>query len=408
MCKKIGVLTSGGDCPGLNAVIRSVVKCASYRGWEVYGIPRGTDGLMAVYQGLCQPEDLLLHKHGFNIPGILQGLDILQFLSGSVLGSLSRGNPSQPEISQQIIGGYKRLELDALIVIGGDGSFDIIYDLAHRGNWNLIAIPKTIDNDVPFTERSIGFDTAVSTVTNALYDLTFTAASHDRVMVVQVMGRDAGHLSLYAGIAGGADVILIPELVPTIHEGILHQICSRIAKLRQKGRRFALVVVSEGVKNRDGRKERYIGDYLSDRIREHSLVLCSTGHDKYCDMNQVDTRATTLGHIQRSGVPTSVDRLLAAAFGSKAIDVIAENQHNQLIIWKGSQVQAIPLADVIPEIRQCHRENRCPAPVKHDDYMVSVAQSLGIYTGNERFHFSDQRESCWAEPSNVNAEAVHA
>ncbi len=383
MSKKIGILTSGGDCPGLNAVIRSVVKCASHRGWQVYGIPRGTDGLMAVYQGTCQPEDLLLREHGFNIPGILQGLDILQFLSGSILGSLSRGNPNLPEISKQIIGGYEKLGLDALIAVGGDGSLDIIYDLAQKGNWNFIAIPKTIDNDVPFTERSVGFDTAVSTVTNALYDLTFTAASHDRVMVVQVMGRDAGHLSLYAGIAGGADVILIPELVPIIDDVIVNQICCRIAQLRQEGRQFALVVVSEGVKRHDGQKEKYIGDYLSDRIRSHSLVLCSTGHTQYCDMKQVDTRATTLGHIQRSGIPTSVDRLLATSFGSKAVDLIADGENNQLIIWKNGRVRSVPLTEVIPIIRQCHEEEQCPGPVEPDDYMVRVAQSLGIYIGKE-------------------------
>ena len=407
MPKKIGVLTSGGDCPGLNAVIRSVVKCASHRGWEVYGIPRGTDGLMAVYQGVCQPNDLLLREHGFNIPGILQGLDILQFLSGSILGSLSRGNPNQPEVSKQIIGGYEKLGLDALIAVGGDGSLDLIYNLAQDGNWNFIAIPKTIDNDVPFTERSVGFDTAVNTVTHALYDLTFTAASHDRVMVVQVMGRDAGHLGLHAGIAGGADAILIPELVPVIDDVIVNQICCRIAQIRREGRRFALVVVSEGVQNRDGQKEKYIGDYLSDRIREHSLVLCSTGHAQYCDMNQVDTRATTLGHIQRSGIPTSIDRLLATSFGAKAIDLIADGQNNQLIIWKNGRVQAVSLEEVIPIIRQCHNDERCPGPVTPDDYMVRVAQSLGIYVGNEFLHPSNKMGTQWSDPSRTEA-AIHA
>lgn len=379
--KKIGILTSGGDCPGLNAVIRAVVKCASHRGWEVYGIPRGTDGLISLYRGECRPDDLRLYEHGFNIPGILQGLDILQFLSGSILGSLSRGNPSQPEIADQILAGYQQLGLDALIAIGGDGSLDIIYELALKGNWNFIAIPKTIDNDVPFTERSVGFDSAVSTVTRALYDLTFTAASHDRVMVVQTMGRDAGHLALHAGIAGGADVILIPELVPVIDDVVVNQICCRIAQLRQDGRRFALVVVSEGVKNREGQKEKYIGDYLAERIHEHSQVLCGTGQARYCDMNQVDTRSTVLGHIQRSGTPSSVDRLLATSFGAKAVDLIAEGKSNQLVIWESGRVQSVSLEEVIPIIHQCHQKDCCPGPVQPDDYMVRVAQSLGIYVG---------------------------
>ncbi|MGF1498308.1 MAG: ATP-dependent 6-phosphofructokinase [Elainellaceae cyanobacterium] len=379
--KRIGILTSGGDCPGLNAVIRAVVKCAIHRGWQVYGIPHGTDGLVGLCAGLCQPEDLKLKENGYDIPGIVQGLDILQFLSGSILGSLSKGNPNQEEIAKRILKGYEILDLDALVVVGGDGSLDIIYDLAQKGYWAVVAIPKTIDNDVPFTERSVGFDTAVGTVTRALYDLTFTAASHDRVMVVQVMGRDAGHLALHAGIAGGADVILIPELVPALSEAILQEICDRIAHLRQSGRKFALVVISEGIKTLEGTKAKYVGDYLAEQIRDRSHQLCQTGERQFCDMDQVDTRSTTLGHIQRSGTPSSVDRLLATAFGAKAVSLIAQGLTNRLVIWKSGQVQSIPLDQVIPTIRQCHLEDRCAGPVQADDLMVDVARSLGIYLG---------------------------
>jgi 6-phosphofructokinase len=184
------------------------------------------------------------------MPGILQGIDVLQFLSGTILGSLNKGHPEDPEVVAKILEGYRMLKLDVLVAIGGDGSLDIIYTLAQKGGWNLIGIPKTIDNDVPFTERSVGFDTAIQTVTTALYDLTFTAASHDRVMVVEVMGRDAGHLALHAGIAGGADVILIPELVPALDPPIIDQICHEIAEMRHRGRKFALLVVAEGVKGR--------------------------------------------------------------------------------------------------------------------------------------------------------------
>jgi 6-phosphofructokinase len=143
---------------------------------------------------------------------------------------LSKGHPEDPVVAKKILEGYRLLNLDALVAIGGDGSLDIIYSLAEKGGWKFIGIPKTIDNDVPFTEKSVGFDTAVQTVTTALYDLTFTAASHDRVMVVEVMGRDAGHLALHAGIAGGADVILIPELVPALDPPIIDQICQKLQK----------------------------------------------------------------------------------------------------------------------------------------------------------------------------------
>jgi 6-phosphofructokinase 1 len=315
------------------------------------------------------------------MPGMMQGLDILQFLSGSILGSLSRGHPDQPGITEKALAGFQKLGLDALIVIGGDGSLDIIYDLAQRGRWPLVVIPKTIDNDVPFTERSIGFDTAVNTLTQALYDLTFTAASHDRVMVVQAMGRDAGHLALHGGVAGGADVILIPERVPHLSAAVLEAICQHIAKLRQRGRKFALVVISEGVKDEQGQKVKYIGDYLADAIATRSRALCHTGAQEYCDMDQVDTRATTLGHIQRSGTPTSSDRILANAFGKRAVDLIAAEQYNHMVLWSSGTVKTLPLDQVIPKIRQCHQENRCSSPVAADDFMVQVAQSLGIFTG---------------------------
>jgi 6-phosphofructokinase 1 len=379
--KKIGVLTSGGDCPGLNAVIRAVVKCATQKGWEVYGIPYGTDGFMAVAEGRYSPDDLRLQPHGCDLPGLLQGVDILQFLSGSILGSLSHGHPDMVGVKEKVLSGYAQLGLEALVSIGGDGSLDIIYDFAQLGEWNLIAIPKTIDNDVPFTERSIGFDTAVNTVTTALYDLTFTAASHDRVMVVQVMGRDAGHLSLHGGIAGGADVILIPERVPMLTDTVLDQVCRHIAQIRQEGRKFALVVVSEGVRDATGQKAKYIGDVLATAIRDRSHALCAARDPAFCDLDQVDTRATTLGHIQRSGTPTSSDRLLATAFGKRAIDLIAEAKYQQLLVWQNGTVQTCPLETVIPVLRERHQAKLCPSPVQPDDFMVSVAKSLGIFIG---------------------------
>ena len=380
--KRIGVLTSGGDCPGLNAIIRSVVKCATRRGWEVYGIPYGTDGFINLDRGEWQPADLKLQDHGYDIPGILHGLDILQFLSGSILGSLSRGNPRDPEVAAHILHGYRNLNLDALIAVGGDGSLEIINDLAEKGGWDWVAIPKTIDNDVPFTERSVGFDTAVDTVTKAIYDLTFTAASHERVMVVQVMGRDAGHLALHAGIAGGADAIFIPELVPKLRDRTVRDLCEYIAGLRERGRKFGLIVISEGVKTVTGEKDKYIGDYLARQVKECSHQLCQTEHEKFCSLADVDTRATVLGHIQRSGTPSSFDRLLATAFGKKAVDLIAEETYRHLVVWQNGEVLSKPLNEVIPRLRQCHAENRCPSPVDSEkNFMVQTARSLGIYLG---------------------------
>ncbi len=381
MNKRIGILTSGGDCPGLNAIIRAVVKCASQKGWEVYGIPYGTDGFLRLEQRQCRSDDLKLKEHGYELPGFLHGIDILQFLSGSILGSLSKGDPSDKAIAQTIIQGYKDLELDALIAVGGDGSLDIIYDLAQQGKWNIIGIPKTIDNDVPFTERAIGFRTAVDTVTSALYDLTFTAASHDRIMVVQVMGRNAGHLALHSGIAGGANVILIPELTPKIDTDLINNLCIRIAQLRLSGQKFALVVIAEGVKNQAGEKEKYIGDYLAQQIDEISHKLCLTDKPEFCDLDTIETRSTVLGHIQRSGTPSSYDRLLAATFAKKAVDLIAEENYNRLVVWQNGEVQSQPLDKVVAHIKQCHQQEVCPNPVNPDGFLVATARSLGIYLG---------------------------
>ncbi|WP_036477912.1 ATP-dependent 6-phosphofructokinase [Myxosarcina sp. GI1] len=379
MNKKIGILTSGGDCPGLNAIIRAAVKCASQKGWEVYGIPYGTDGFLRLKRGKCHSDDLILKEHGYDLPGFLHGIDILQFLSGSILGSLSKGNSDDMAIAQTIIQGYRDLQLDALIAVGGDGSLDIIYDLAQQGQWNIIAIPKTIDNDVPFTDRSIGFDTAVDKVTSALYDLTFTAASHDRTMIVQVMGRNAGHLALRSGIAGGADIILIPELTPKIDATLVNDICIRIAKLRREGRKFALIVVAEGVKNEAGQKEKYISDYLARQIDTTSHKLCLTGKPEFCDLARIETRGTVLGHVQRSGTPSSYDRLLAASFAKKAVDLIAEENYNQLVVWQNGEVQSCSLDIVVTHIKEAHRLGKCPSPVNPNSFLVQTARSLGIY-----------------------------
>ncbi|EDX83605.1 Phosphofructokinase subfamily [Synechococcus sp. PCC 7335] len=397
--KKIGILTSGGDCPGLNAAIRAVVRCATRRGWEVYGIPYGTQGLINLEKGVCSIRDLQLYDHGFDLPGLLHGVDILQFLSGSVLGALNKGNPSDPSVAKEILDGYQLLGLDALVALGGDGSLDIINDLAQRGHWNWIAIPKTIDNDVPLTERSLGFDTAVDTVTRALYDLTFTAASHSRIIVVQVMGRDAGHLALQSGIAGGADVILIPEITPQLSDAVVGDICQKIVSLRQKERQFALIVVAEGVRNQNGGKEKYISDVLAQQIQLYSQRLCNTNQPEYCYLKALETRATSLGHIQRSSMPSSFDRLLAAAFGREAVELIAAKKYQRLVVWSGGKVDSQPLSHIIPAIKARHLAHQCTRPVAVDSHWVRTAGDLGIYIG--LFPDSKEKEPGSKEKENL-------
>jgi ATP-dependent phosphofructokinase / diphosphate-dependent phosphofructokinase len=205
-------------------------------------------------------------------------------------------------------------------------------------------------------------------------------------MVVQVMGRDAGHLALHSGIAGGADCILIPELTPKLTENTIDGICKYIAKLRKDRRKFALIVISEGVRGLDNQKDPYISETLAHLIREYSHRLCLTNNIDYEGLDQVDTRATILGHLQRCGVPSSFDRILATAFGIKAVHLIEEERYNRLVIWQNGTVESKSLEQIMPMIKWCHQENTCPAPVDPEGFMVRTALSLGIYIGESHFH----------------------
>jgi phosphofructokinase-like protein len=348
--KRLGILTSGGDCPGLNAVIRSVVSHATLTyGWEVFGIPYAT-------QGLLDQQMIPLHVHSFD----LRGIDPLLSMGGTILGTINKGNTLAE--AAEIIASYAALGLDALIGIGGDGSLAILSQLALRGNWQFIAIPKTIDNDVALTERSVGFDTAVNTITDALNRLTFTASSHDRVMVVEVMGREAGHLALHAGIAGGADVILLPEIPYSIPK-----VCQHLGELHDRWqRRFAIVVVAEGI---------HPPDVLNSSSTQK--IACGAGQSiadsiKMCSSYPVDVRVSVLGHIQRGGIPSALDRLIAAAFGKTAVDLVAQNKFNQMVAWQNGQVVAIPIEQVC---------DRSPSKVDPNSHLVQTARALGIYIG---------------------------
>ncbi|MGE4350738.1 MAG: ATP-dependent 6-phosphofructokinase [Bdellovibrionales bacterium] len=356
--KRIALLTSGGDCAGLNAVIRGAVIYALSLGWEIFGIEDGTHGLIdrPIRARKITIDDV-------NVMMLRQG--------GTILGTTNKGNPfaypmpdgSVQDLSDSIVDAFKSLGCDAMIGIGGDGSLAILHRLAQQGDFPLIGIPKTIDNDLGMTESSVGFDTAVAVATEALDRLQPTAASHDRIMVLEVMGRDAGHIALSAGIAGGADVILIPEIPYSMEKVVAH-----IKAIRDKGRNFALIVVSEAVKTIEGSastlsfyggEKRFggIGHYIGAEIAQ---------------MCQAETRVTVLGHVQRGGQPSAQDRLLAQAFGVHAIDLIREGNHNRMVAWSNRRVIDVPLEEATAHY-QC---------VDPEGPLIKTARGLGICLGN--------------------------
>lgn len=360
--KRIGIMTCGGDCAGLNVAIRAVVQSATLKyNWEVIGIKNGTMGLLGDTPNTV-PLDL--NFQGFNHAMLRMG--------GTILGSTTKGNPmaysmndgSHIDRSEEIFKNYRKLNLDALIAIGGDGGLKITNDLAKKGGINFIGIPKTIDNDVPNTE-SIGFATAVSVATAALDNLQPTAASHDRVMILEVMGRDAGHIALHSGIAGGADVILIPE-IPFNFDSIIQ----KVKEVQKSDRSYALLVVSEAAFPKNGKArtvkyhsgdERYggIGDYIGQELNR---------------MMGIDTRVTVLGHVQRGGSPVSRDRIIASAFGVKAVELIAQEKFGRMVGWD-SQDKVIDV-DITETLKGYQTVNM-------DGSLITTARGLGISFGNE-------------------------
>ncbi len=356
--KKIGILTSGGDCAGLNAVIRAVVHHATGNyGWEVLGVRQATNGLIS-----RPPEAIALD---------INTVDRLLTIGGTFLGTTNKGNPfafpmpdgTLRDRSQEIIDGYHQLGLSALIGIGGDGSLAILRKIAQQGGLNLVGIPKTIDNDVGFTERSIGFDTAVNIATEALDRLHFTAASHSRVLILEVMGRDAGHIALNAGIAGGAHIILIPEIPYQIEK-----VCHTIKQRQERGQNFSLVIVSEAVCTESGEQITQTKSFGECRLGGIAQYLT----EKIAETTGAETRATVLGHIQRGGIPSPQDRLLGSAFGVAAVDLIAEGKFDQMVIWQNRQISSVAIAEAIKEYRR----------VDPQGTMVKTARGLGICLGD--------------------------
>lgn len=336
--KKIGILTGGGDAPGLNAVIRAVVKTAySQYGCEVLGIQDGFDGLLDQHSvERLTPEE---------VRGILPR-------GGTILGTANRGNPFARrvvlngeeqivDVSDQVEARVNELKLDALIVAGGDGTLRISLELHARGV-PIVGVPKTIDNDVGGTDVSFGFDTAVSTATEALDKLHTTAESHHRIMVLELMGRDAGFIALHAGLAGGADVILIPE-IPFRLESVVNKILTRV----EGGRYFSIVAVAEGAHFRTGEQVfRQSGDeIMAARLGGIGAVV----GEAIAEVTGMETRITVLGHLQRGGSPTAFDRWLATRFGAAAVRLAARQVYGHMVALRGTKVVDVSLEEALAD-----------------------------------------------------------
>jgi 6-phosphofructokinase 1 len=354
---RLGILTSGGDCAGLNSVIRAVVlRAVRGYGFEVWGIHEATHGLLQrpVAAAQLNPE---------SVRGILH-------LGGTILRTTNRGNPfaypaenGTVDRSAEIVDGYRELGLDALIGVGGDGSLAILRRLAQQGGWKLIGVPKTIDNDLGHTEHSIGFGTAVGVATEAVDRLHVTAASHNRVMVLEVMGRDAGHIALNAGIAGGADVILIPEIPYDIGK-----VCAKIEERRHAGRSFSLVVVAESVKAATGNAQMYTDAHGQSRYGGIGRMIA----EEIARATGAETRVTVLGHVQRGGSPVPLDRVMGAAFGVAAVDLAASGRFDRMVGWQNRRVVDVPIADAVARY----------SAVDPGGALVQTARGVGISFGD--------------------------
>lgn len=327
--KTIGILTGGGNCPGLNAVIRAVVRCGLLYGYQTLGIRNG-------WQGLIEGEVETLTD--FSVSGIISR-------GGTILGT-SRTDPvKNPADFEKIRNTMKRFKIDALVVVGGNGTLAAAHQVAARGI-PLVGVPKTIDNDIPETDMTIGFDTAVSIVTEAIDRLHTTAESHHRIMVVQVMGRQVGWIALKAGIAGGADEILIPEVHFTIDD-----VCRNLKARYVAGKKFSIVVIAEGTPLQD------IGDYP---VPECDRDEC--GHEKFVGAGNllgrelerrlgIETRVTNLGHVQRGGTPTAFDRVLATRFGVAAVEQIRMGNFGTMVALQSAQIVTVPLESIVHRLK---------------------------------------------------------
>lgn len=358
---RIGILTGGGDAPGLNAVIRAVVKTALYEyGCEVIGIRDGFDGFL---------DDRGVIPLGLNeVRGILPR-------GGTILGTANRGNPYARklirdgqevilDVSEEIVRGIERLKMDALLVVGGDGTLHIAHELWRKGA-PVIGVPKTIDNDIGGTEFTFGFDTAVNTATDAIDKLHSTAEAHHRVMVLELMGRNAGFLALHAGMAGGTDVILIPE--------IPFQFKSVVAKVQQRvelGMNFSILAVSEGARPLDGEQ---IFSRAGDAVYVPRLGGIGNRVGEYIEREGFETRVTVLGHLQRGGSPTPFDRMLATRFGAAAVRLANQRKFDCMVALCAGNIVDVSLEEALA----------LPKRVDVNGDAVITARGMGISFGDE-------------------------
>jgi 6-phosphofructokinase 1 len=360
MKRRVGILTGGGDAPGLNAVIRAFVKRgAGQLGWEVLGIEDSFDGLLPERPGICPLTPI-------DCQGLLQK-------GGTILGTTNRGDPfafpgrdgTTSDRSADIAAGVRAAGLEGLVVVGGDGTQRIAWRLMQERGIPVIGVPKTIDDDLEATDVTFGFRSAVDVATEALDRLHTTAESHDRVLVLEVMGRDAGHIALEAGVAGGADVILIPEIPFD-----LEKVATRIREREAHGARFSIVVAAEGAKPVGGSVT-----LLKSAEGEYVERLGGVGANVAAQIEKLtgkETRSVVLGHLQRGGAPTSFDRVLATRFGARAVELLLDGQFGNMVAFHPPDIVAVPLERVVGRTRN----------IPPDFDVVRTARAMGISLGD--------------------------
>ena len=360
MNQRIAIVTGGGDCPGLNAVIRAVAKAAAKRGWETLGVLGGFDGLL-------EPQRV--------IPLDYRTLGGLLTRGGTILGTANKGKFSAKtghgearglpvSLLEETKSGMEKLGVSALVSIGGDGSLSIARQM-HDHGIPIVGVPKTIDNDLDGTLFTFGFDSAVACATDALDRLHSTAESHERILVLEVMGRYAGWIALFAGIAGGADIILIPE-IPYSYDSMLAKIQAREAE----GKKFTLIAVAEGA-HEQGRG--FVTSASEEAQREaHLGGIGAVVSAELAKRTDKETRVCVLGHLQRGGSPTPFDRVLCSLYGAHAVELISSGRTGRMVAWQGAHITDIPLADAVGRLKT----------VPTDSTLVRTARSLGISLGD--------------------------
>ena len=356
--KRIGILTGGGDAPGLNAVIRAVVKSAWNSGIGCLGLEDSFDGLLEFDRSrILAPRD---------VTGILR-------LGGTILGTINTGNPFDSMVTtsdgarkygERVIDMFHKMGLDALVAIGGDGTLAIGFEFCKLGV-PLVGVPKTIDNDIVGTTNCFGFDTAVAFATDAIDRLHTTAEAHHRIMIVEVMGRYAGWIALYAGVAGGADAILIPEIPFDIEI-----LCERLRARDKWGAKFSIIVVAEGAYPKGGTVtlQEAAHDRRVERLGGIGAQICPA----IAELTRKETRSVVLGHLQRGGAPTSFDRVLATRFGGKAVELIKKGEFGTMVAWDPPDIISRRLEDVVGKIKT----------VPMDSDLLMTARSLGVTFGD--------------------------